>query len=387
MLKITILFVCLFLLVFLRMDFLPEFEYYECNIVFCRCLMVKMKDVADRAGVSVATVSNVFTGKHYVSPEVKDRVLKAVEELNYHINLNARGLKSSKTKTLGVVLPDITKQFFNGVLRGVLDSAEHHGYRVIVLSSYFDYSVERECINSLRGSNVDGIILDSGCDWHNSDSWANELVSYEGRYTPIVSIENILDDSLISSVTIDVYYWSSKITEYLISKGKRRILYLSGPLHLKHERDRFSGYKQALKDNGLKLNDKLLITGDFSASSAYDALNSLLQSKTLKFDAIQASNDEAALGALKALKEHGVRVPEDIMLCGFDNLFAASLVEPGITTINVPRYDIGYEAANECIRHIEEPSLPPRNIVLSSQIIKRASTEVGVDSSWDIFEL
>lgn len=345
--------------------------------------MVKMKDVAAKAGVSVATVSNVFTGKRFVSPEVKERVLKAVEELDYHINLNARSLKTSRTKTIGVVLPDMTKLFFNEVLRGILESAEKHGYRIMVLSSYFDFSVEKECISSLRSSNVDGIILDSCCHYHDLKDWAVELATYEGRYTPIVFIENSMDDNVVSSVTIDAYYWSSRITQYLISRGRTRILYISGPLHLRSEHDRLAGYKQTLRDNGIKYSENLVIESNFSSNSSFDVIGELLK-KTPKFDAIQASNDEAAIGALKALKEHGVKVPDEMMVCGFDNLFPATLVDPGITTVSVPRREIGAQALNECIYHIEDPSLPHRCIVLNADFVKRGSTEKEYTTSWDL---
>ena len=345
--------------------------------------MVKMKDVAEKAGVSVATVSNVFTGKHFVSPEVKERVLKAVDALNYHINLNARGLKTSRTKSIGVVLPDMTKLFFNEVLRGILESAESHGYRIMVLNSYYDFSIEKECISYLRSSNVDGIILDSCCDYHELKKWANELALYEGRYTPIVFLETSMDDALVSSVSVDTYYWSSRITKYLISKGKRKILYISGPLHLRHEYDRLSGYEHALKDSGLKVQDNLIIKGNYSPNFSYHLVNELLR-KPPKFDAIQASNDEAAIGAIKALKEHGYNVPESIMVCGFDNLFPATLVEPSITTINVPRCEIGVEAVTECIHHIEDPSLPHRCIVLSANMVQRGSTESNIGISWEL---
>lgn len=345
--------------------------------------MVRMKDVATAAGVSVATVSNVFTGKHFVSPEVRKRVLQAVEDLDYHINLNAQGLKTSKTKIIGVVLPDITKLFFNDVLKGILDSANMLGYKITVLSSNYDYRLEQECISSLRGTNVDAIILDSCCDYHNLAEWAYELVSYEGKYTPIVSLENSMDDSLVSAVTIDSYYWSRNITQFLISRGRQRILFISGPTTLRHEFDRLSGYRQALKDSKIKIADHLIISRDFTSNSSYDVVSKALESK-VKFDAVQGSNDQAAIGAIKALKEHGLRVPDDILVCGFDNIFPSSLVDPGITTVNVPRYDLGSEAVRECIRQMEDPSLPPRRIILNAEIIKRASTDSDKATTWDL---
>ena len=347
-------------------------------------MAVKMTDVAAAAGVSVATVSNVFTGKHFVSPEIKDRVLQAVEDLDYHINLTARSLKTSKSKTIGIVLPDITKLFFTEVMRGILDTVEEHGYKAIYLSSYFDYATEKECIASLRSNNVDAIIIDTCCDYHNLKNWAYELATYEGKYTPIVFIESAVDGGLASSVAIDAYYWSGKLTRHLISLNKSRILFISGPSYLKQEHDVLIGYKQALKDNGIKINDNLIFTSDFSSKSSYKLMTNILK-KSPKFDAIQASNDEAAIGAVKALKEHGLKIPDDIVICGFDNLFPTTLVDPAITTINVPRREIGAAAVNECIHHIEDPSLPHRNVVLSADMIVRGSTEKGAETTWDLY--
>ena len=346
--------------------------------------MATMKDVAMKAGVSVATVSNVINGKQNVTSELTERVLKAIKDCDFHVNLTARGLKTSKSKTIGVVLPDMTKIFFNEVMRGILEYAESHGYRIIVLNSYYNYSTEKECIASLRSSNVDGIILDSCCDYHQLKEWACELSTYEGRYTPIVFLENSIDDDLVSSVTIDAYYWSGRITQYLISHGRKRILFVCGPLHLRHERDRYYGYEQTLKDNGIKPSDNLIIQGDFSSGSSYSLFQKFLL-KNIKFDAVQASSDEAAIGVLKVLKEHGYHIPEDILICGFDDLFPSSLVDPGITTVRVPKHEIGYEAVKECIHLIEDPSLPRRRIVLSSEMIIRGSTDKNsTDTSWNL---
>ena len=347
--------------------------------------MVNMKDVAEKAGVSIATVSNVFTGKHFVSPEVKERVLKAVDELNYHVNLSARSLKTAKTNTIGVILPDMTKLFFTEVMRGILDTAEKYGYRIMVLNSYFDFEIEKECISRLRESNVDAIILDSCCDYHDIRNWAYEIASFDGRYTPVVFLEVAADDLVVSSVTVDSYYWSYKMTQYLFSLEKEKILYVSGPSGLKQEQDKLAGFKQAMKDNGVRLNDSMFLLGeDFSSSSYYELFSSAFK-KNVKFEAIQASNDEAALGILKGLKERGIRVPDDIIVSGFDNLFPSTLTSPAITTINVPRYEMGVEAVNECVHHIDDPSLSCRSIALGAEMLKRESTEKGLKTSWELF--
>lgn len=348
-------------------------------------IMVSMKDVAEKAGVSVATVSHVFSGKHYVSPEVKERVMDAVEQLNYHINLTARSLKTSKTSTIGVVLPDMTKLFFTEVMRGILETVENHGYRVMVLSSYFDFEMEKECISRLRQNNVDAIILDSCCDYQRLRDWSHELASYNGRYTPVVFLEVSADDSVVSSVSIDSFYWSYKMTQYLFSLGKEKIMYVSGPTSLRQEQDRLAGFLRAMKEKGIEVTDDMVISSDdFSSSSSYDVFSRAF-GKNSKFEAIQASNDESAIGVLKNLKERGIRVPDDIIVSGFDNLFPSTLTDPAITTISVPRYEMGVEAVNECIHHIDDPSLPNRSIVLAADMMKRASTEKGIDTSWELF--
>ena len=346
-------------------------------------MSVRMKDVAAHAGVSVATVSNVFTGKHCVSPDVKEKILKAVEELDYHVNLNARGLKTSRTNTIGVILPDITKLFFTGVMRGIQSEAGKHGFRIVYLSSNYDFNTEKECVAQFRGSNVDAIIIDSCCDYLTIKEWAYELATYNGRYTPIVFLENSIDDGLVSSISIDAYSWSGKLTQHFLSLGKKEILYISGPQHLRHEHDRLQGYMQALKENNIEISDSLILESDFSTSTSYSLICNVLDS-CLKFDAVQASNDEAAVGVLRAFKERGIRVPEDIVICGFDNLFPSTLVEPAITTINVPRFEMGVAAIDECIRHIDDPELPYNSTVLGAEMLIRSSSEKGSEVKWDV---
>lgn len=343
--------------------------------------MVKMKDVAARAGVSIATVSNVITGKRTVSPEVQKAVLQAISDLDYHVNMVARGLKTQRTHTIGVVLPDVTKLFFNDVLKGIMVAASTHGYGIHILSSGYDFEQEKRMISALRGNHVDAIILDSCVHYEESEQWGRELAA-SGKDTPVVSLENNMGEE-ISSICVDCHHWSGQITRHLIEQGHRKIFYISGPPSLRHERDRMEGYKQALLENGIPADPRLITTQDFLSGSAYHVVKQAL-AEGLEFDAIQASNDQAAIGAIKALKENGIAVPGQVAVTGFDNLFPSTLVTPAITTVHVRRYTMGCNAVEECVRRIQEPEAKPNQVVLDSRLIIRGSSSNLAETAWDL---
>jgi DNA-binding LacI/PurR family transcriptional regulator len=345
--------------------------------------MANMKDVSKHAGVSIASVSNVLTGKRVVSDKVRKRVLDSIGTLNYQVNFVARGLKTQKTNTIGIVLPGITKLFFQKVLNGILDTASASGYRIMILNSGYDFPNERALINSLISSCVDGIILDSCVHINESKAWAAELAQSGRNMPPVISIENVMDPSLLSSVTLDNAYYSGLITQHLIDTGRRNILYVSGPLFLEHENARFAGYLDCLERNNITTDPCLLMFGDYLSESGYTSVNQAL-ARGVVFDAVQASNDQAAIGALKALQECGIPVPGQISVCGFDNVFPSTLVTPSITTVDVPGYELGTTAMNELIRRINNPLSSPICLKLDAQIIIRTSSCASAISRWDL---
>ena len=345
--------------------------------------MIRMKDVAKHAVVSVATVSNVITGKQIVSPNVRASVLRSIKELNYNVNLVARGLKTRRTYTIGVILPDVTKLFFLDVLKGIMETADKAGYKINILSSNYDFESERALVHSLKGSRVDGIILDSCVNKDFSNIWADELVQDSNGTTSIVSIESKIDQQRISEVLVDCEYWSGRITQHLIDSGRRRIFFISGPLNLEHEYTRLVGYQNTLRNNGLSVCDELVASCDFLSGTAYKAAHRALKNG-LEFDAVQASNDQAAIGALKALKEYDISVPETVAVCGFDNLFPSTLVMPAITTVDVPRYDMGATAVKEVLRRIEDKEAQPMRHVIKASMIVRASSCANALTQWNL---
>jgi DNA-binding LacI/PurR family transcriptional regulator len=345
--------------------------------------MIRMKDVAKHAGVSVATVSNVITGKQPVSNLIRTRVLNSIRELNYNINLVARGLKTQRTNTIGVILPDVTKLFFLDVLKGIMETAVAEKYNINIYSSNYNFETERDLVNSLHSNRVDGIILDTCVDRKKGAEWAREL-SIAGIYSPpVVSIECRLDLDQVSAVVVDCTYWSGRITQHLIDTGRKRIFFITGLVHIEHEYDRLEGYKKTLKKNGLPVLEELIVEGNFLSGTAHDAICGALKGR-IHFDAIQASNDQAAIGAIKALNEHGIAVPKDVAVCGFDNLFPSTLITPAITTISIPRYEMGVAAVREVLRRIRDKNASPSQYILDAELIIRASSSADTQTAWDL---
>jgi DNA-binding LacI/PurR family transcriptional regulator len=341
-----------------------------------------MKDVAKHAGVSIATVSYVLAGKPGVGDTVRERVLQSIKELNYEVNLVARGLKTNRTGTIGVILPDITKLFFLNVLKGIMEAATRAKYNITIFSSNFNFEVEQRLVTTLRSNRVEGIVLGSCVNRTRAREWTQELVN--GKNTPpVVSLECLLDPRYISSVVVDTRKLSGRLTQHLVEIGRRRILFIAGPVHIEYEHDHLTGYKDVLKMNKIPVQKALITFGDFMSKTAYDIVCSALEKGT-RFDAIQASNDQAAIGAIKALKKYNISVPRDVAVCGYDNLFPSTLISPAITTVSVPGYEMGVTAVEELLRRINDCSLPPKQYYMDAEIILRASSLAHTKTDWSL---
>jgi len=344
--------------------------------------MVRMKDVAKHAGVSVAAVSYVITGKPGVGETVRKRVLQSIKELNYEINFVARGLKTDRTNTIGVILPDVTKLFFLNVLKGIMETAARENYNITIFSSDFDFELERRLVANMRGNRVEGIVLGSCVDRTCASEWALEMINNKSN-PPVVSLECLLDSRYVSSVVVDTRKLSALLTQHLVDMGRKRILFIAGPIHIEYEYDHLEGYKDVLKKHKIPIQDKLITEGDFMSKTAYDVVCNVLKNG-IKFDAIQASNDQAATGAIKALHDHHISVPKDVAVCGYDNLFPGTLITPAITTVSVPGNEMGVKAVEELLWRISNRDSPPRQHYLEAELIIRASTQANRKTDWNL---
>jgi DNA-binding LacI/PurR family transcriptional regulator len=345
--------------------------------------VASIKDVAQLAGVSIATVSHVTRGTKYVSEQLTTKVLAAVSELNYAVNPVASGLKSRATRVLGVVIPNINSIFFPEILKGIQDQALASGYRLTFYNTGFDPDREVEIIRILESSWVDGIILDSLADFSVQAhvDFIAELGGYRKRI-PVVSLERQINHPKIGSVRVDNYQGACVAMRHLVACGCRRIAHLAGPRFSLAAQERRRGYEDEIARHGLASDPARVVEGDFSPRQGYQRMRELIR-RGPQIDGVLAANDQMAIGAMKALKEAKLVVPSEVKIIGFDNIFVTTLVEPSLTTVAVPRYQMGYEAARLLISAIESP-VAKQDILLPISLVIRGSTVPDGEQDWDL---
>lgn len=329
---------------------------------------ITMLDIAEKAGVSKATVSMVLNKRDKsISEETKKKILELAKELNYIPNSLARGLSTKKTGTIGIVLPDITNPFFSSIARAIEDGANSLGYNVIFCNTDNEIDKEVEYIKLLISKIVDGVIFIAGGE---SSSSVKMLKSN--------NIPFVLVDRYIDSYTDEygVYLLNEdgviKGIEYLYSKGSRKIAFVKGNESLLISNDRLKGYKYATDMYGI-YDEKLIFNGDFNIEGGIKATESILQ-ELGKIDAIFYSNDIMALGGMKVLLRKGLKIPEDIKIMGFDNIDICEIFEPELTTIAQPIYDMGKESCRLLIDVINGVSVKRKQIYFKTELIIRKTT-------------
>jgi DNA-binding LacI/PurR family transcriptional regulator len=348
--------------------------------------LANIKDVARLANVSISTVSNVINRSKNVNEELKQRVYEAIKELDYKTNSVARSLKSRKTGVIGVILPIITSNFFPQVLKGIEDEAQKHGYQLMFFDCNYEFEKEQKFIQLSQNYWVEGIILDSCVNLSVHASYVDFLIQkiIKEMKIPIVLLEQTPQKQQISSVMVDNQEGGYIATKHLLDNEHRQIAHIIGPPNLPMSFERLNGYRRALTDNHLPFNESLVKQGDFSPLSGYNAMKELLM-EGRKCSAFFAGNDQMAIGAMKAVKEAGLRVPEDIAAVGFDNISGASLVSPALTTVNVPKYRMGARAVEILVENINNPEIPPRLEIVPTNFIIRTSTVLCADGTWDLY--
>lgn len=348
--------------------------------------MAGIKDVAEKAGVSISTVSNVINGTKYVSDELKIKINQAIAELQYEVDPVARSLKSKKTRNIGVVITNISRIFFPQVIKGIQDSAIKHGYNLTFCNTNDSFEDEKKFVQMLESTWVDGIILDSVSDINDTEYFKYlSTLGNDKKPIPVVSIERQADTYGIDSVVVNNAYGGSLATRHLIECGCRKVGFITGPLYSCVIQDRMNGYKNELGKAELEISSDRIVEGDFSPLSGYHAMKQILL-KGIDIEGVFAANDQMAIGAIKAIKENGIRIPEDIKVIGFDNTFIASIVQPSLTTINVPKYKMGDTAVHLLVKRIEKNSSQAAETVeLPINLILRQSTDLRGDRNWDLY--
>ena len=326
--------------------------------------MVKIKNVADAAGVSTATVSRVLANKPHVRPEVKQRVMEVVRKLNYQPNRVAQSLRSNTSKIIALIVADIENPFFQKVSRAVDDTAQELGYNVIVCNTDEDPEKEKGCLELLRVGNLAGAIL------------APTLVGLENFSdiysldTPVVMIDRHASNYDVDNVLIDNISSAHRIVTHLIEHGYRRLAGVFGSSTT--GRERHDGFLKALKDHDIKPLKDLIKFTEAREEDGFKVAMKLLKMRD-RPDAILTSNSLLAAGILLAIRKSGLAVPDDIAFASFDDTTWAKLIEPSLTVIEQPTYEIGRTAAELLIKRIQDPSRSNREVVLKTKLIVRQS--------------
>lgn len=329
---------------------------------------VTIKDIAKMANVSITTVSRVINNKtEGMSEETRKKILDIVRELDYHPNSIARGLVTKKTNILGLILPDISNPFFPDIVRGVEDAANKYGYNIILCNTDDNIEKEQTYIKILKEKCVDGII-------HTGTVNTKEvnLQMLSEFDIPYVLLDRSFKGTNAPAVYTDGEMGMYKVVKYLIENGHRDMAYISGPVGNVTAERRFGGYEKALAEYGISVNYDLVRHGDYKMKSGIECANDLLDSGKV-FTAVICENDLMAVGALEALNGRGVKVPEDVSITGFDNIYLSKATFPKLTTVSQPTYEMGSIATTLLIKLINNESITEKITVLEPEIVIRDS--------------
>ncbi|GHE74606.1 LacI family DNA-binding transcriptional regulator [Roseivirga thermotolerans] len=333
---------------------------------------VTIKDIAKELNISCSTVSRALKDFPGISPSTKKAVTELANKYNYRPNSIALSLRNQRTNVIGVIIPETVHFFFSTVISGIEDEAMKEGYNVMICQSNENYEREADSIDALMSARVDGLLVSISRE--TSDLEHLKKVVSEG--TPMVFFDRLVEGMNASSVIVDDYQGAYDAVEHLIEQGCRHIVHLSGPSNLIIGRKRKEGYISALEDYEIPINeDNIIECRNGTEQEAERAMTQLLASGK-KIDGVFASNDMAALGALKAVKKANIRIPEEVAIVGFSNWQFSSLIHPTLSSVAQPGYEMGREAAKLIFQEINESSNGKSIIrILDTELIVRESSD------------
>ena len=332
---------------------------------------VTIYDLARKLNISIATVSRALKDDPVVSKKTKKKIADLAQEMGYRSNNFARNLRTQKTNTIGVIIPRINSYFMSSVIAGMENIATSEGYNLIISQS--SESVEKEMANAvtLFNNRVDGLLVSLAYD---TDSLTH-FEPFIKKKIPIIFFDRTADHQDSTCVLINNLKAAYEATTHLISQGRRRIVHITATQKQNVYIDRLRGYKQALADQHIRFREEYVIVGNLSQEAGADAAARIRLMNPLP-DAVFSANDNCAVGCMIALKQMGIRIPEDIAFVGFNNDPVSTVIEPNLTTINYPGYEMGQLAARNLIDHLGGASgtRSTNTIILRSELVIRESS-------------
>lgn len=332
---------------------------------------ITIKDIARELNISTSTVSRALADKWDVNPDTRKAVLELAEKWNYKPNPISLSLKQQSSLFVGIIIPEFVKSFFPEVIMGIESVLRPNGYHVLICQSNESPEIELINLKALESKMVDGFIISvTGKDNY---TYFESLVKSN---FPVVFFNRICPGLNTSQVVIDDYKWAYEAVKHLINSGHKRIAHLSGPEDLELAFNRKRGYIDALKEYGLEIDDKLIIPCGIQMERGVMGAHCILNMEN-RPDAIFAINDPVAIGAMKTLQRNGVKIPEDMAIVGFTESKMAMIVEPNLTSIEQPTFEMGKIAAElllEQMKNKGDEPIPPKKIVLEARLNIRESS-------------
>jgi DNA-binding LacI/PurR family transcriptional regulator len=335
-------------------------------------MSVKLEDIAKETGFSISTVSRVLSNSNYpVSEQIREKVVHVAERLGYEPNIAARSLRTDRTNTIGIIVDDFLSPFTPPIVRGIQDTLNENGFLSLLVNSDWDADQEQAAIKTLLSRPVDGIIFVEYSHQTTSDV-------LERSNKPRVFVHRLFGSPIKNSVVPDDYHGASLATQHLLDLGHHHIGYINGPENWHTCRARLSGYRDTLTNHNLPFQLSLVQPGDWELESGYAAAKNFLKLPE-RPTAIFAANDLMALGAIYAIQDAGLKVPEDVAVVGYDNRNFTKTVRPRITTVSMPVIEMGGVAAELLLKQIADGRKEEEEIKVKGQLIIRETCGASED--------
>ncbi|SHH28684.1 LacI family DNA-binding transcriptional regulator [Thermosipho atlanticus] len=328
---------------------------------------VTIRDIAKAAGVSINTVSRALNDKPDISEKTKKKILEVAEELGYVRDFAALYMRKKATNIIGVILEDSANMFFAEVLKGIETAARKYGYHIILMNTEREYEAEEQAIKLLLERRVDGLIIAP------VQTREEDFKLLLDKDIPFVVLGRHISNFVVDEIHSDEISGAFLATEHLIKTGKKNLVMIDNFLYTSAAKMRLEGYKKALMDYNIKFDEKMVYFSSPQIESGYKVTKEILKNG-IKFDGIFCYNDLIAIGAMKALKEEKIKIPEEVAVVGYDDIAFSNFVCPSLTTIRIKKYEMGFKAFKMLYQRLTKRRKKPKRVILDVELIKREST-------------